>query len=82
MSLNETPNGVRYPRVGGTGQRHLSRNQLQATQTALKTRQTPTRRVHAVLATVLRLAINIPLLGSMISNIIFRHYHRQMMRLS
>jgi hypothetical protein len=49
FDLAQTPNGLRYPRVGGTRQRHFD-------ETSFKPRKlpenaaTPTRRVHAVLA--------------------------------
>ncbi len=42
------PNGVRYPRVGGTRQRHFAGTSLQPRELP-ENAQTPTRRVHAVL---------------------------------
>jgi len=46
--LLEPPNGLRYPRVGGTRQRHFDGTSLKPRKTP-ETAQTPTRRVHAVL---------------------------------
>jgi len=43
------PNGVRYPRVGGTRQRHFAGTSFQP-RNLPENAQTPTRRVHAVLA--------------------------------
>jgi hypothetical protein len=45
---NEVPNGLRYPRVGGTRQRHFAGADLKPHK-LLENAQTPTRRVHAVL---------------------------------
>ncbi len=42
------PNGVRYPRVGGTGERHFAGTNLKPRKLP-ENAQTPTRRVHAVL---------------------------------
>ncbi len=42
------PNGLRYPRVGGTRQRHFDGINSKP-QKLLENAQTPTRRVHAVL---------------------------------
>jgi len=43
------PNGLRYPRVGGTRGRHFDGTNLKPRK-LLKNAATPTRRVHAVLA--------------------------------
>ena len=43
------PNGVRYPLVGGTRQRHFDGTNLKPRR-LLENAQTPTSRVHAVLA--------------------------------
>ncbi len=43
------PNGVRYPRVGGTRQCHFAGTNLEPRK-LLENAATPTRRVHAVLA--------------------------------
>jgi len=42
------PNGVRYPRVGGTRERHFAGTSFQP-RNLLENAATPTRRVHAVL---------------------------------
>ena len=42
------PNGLRYPRVGGTRKRHFAGTSLKPRE-LLENAQTPTRRVHAVL---------------------------------
>ncbi len=42
------PNGERYPRVGGTRQRHFAGTNFQP-RNLPENAQTPTRRVHAVL---------------------------------
>jgi len=34
MIINEPPNGLRYPLVGGTRQRHFDGTKLQGTQSA------------------------------------------------
>jgi hypothetical protein len=47
-SLEEAPNGVRYPRVGGTRQRRFDGTNFKPRK-LLENAQTPTRRVHAVL---------------------------------
>jgi hypothetical protein len=43
------PNGLRYPRVGGTRERHFAGTNLKP-RNLLENAQTPIRRVHAVLA--------------------------------
>jgi hypothetical protein len=43
-----TPNGLRYPRVGGTRQRHFDGTNFKP-RNLPENAQTPTRRVHAVL---------------------------------
>ena len=48
----ETPNGLRYPRVGGTRERHFDGTSLKPRK-LLENAQTPTRRVHAVLGALL-----------------------------
>ena len=45
-----TPNGVRYPRVGGARERHFHRTHSKP-RNLLENAATPTRRVHAVLGT-------------------------------
>jgi len=45
------PNGVRYPRVGGTRQRHFDGTSSKPRKLP-ENAQTPTRRVHAVLGAV------------------------------
>ena len=44
----KAPNGVRYPRVGGTGERHFDGTNSKPRE-LLENAQTPTSRVHAVL---------------------------------
>jgi hypothetical protein len=44
----EAPNGLRYPRVGGTRERHVDGTNLKPRK-LLENAATPTRRVHAVL---------------------------------
>jgi len=46
--LLETPNGSRYPLVGGTRQRHFTGTRFKPHK-LLENAQTPTSRVHAVL---------------------------------
>jgi hypothetical protein len=46
--LNETPNGLRYPLVGGTRLRHFDGTNFKPRK-LLENAQTPTSRVHAVL---------------------------------
>ncbi len=46
--MKELPNGERYPRVGGTRQRHFAGTSLEPHK-MLENAATPTRRVHAVL---------------------------------
>jgi hypothetical protein len=46
------PNGLRYPRVGGTRQRHFIGTSFEPRK-LLENAQTPTRRVHAVLGALL-----------------------------
>ncbi len=46
------PNGVRYPRVGGTGQHHFAGTSFEPRKLP-ENAQTPTRRVHAVLGLLL-----------------------------
>jgi hypothetical protein len=55
MSLfcKEPANGVRYPLVGGTRQRHFAGINFKPRK-LLKNAQTPTSRVHAVLGGTLR----------------------------
>jgi hypothetical protein len=53
------PNGVRYLRVGGTGQRHFAGTNFKPHK-RLENAATPTRRVHAVLGC---LSQPLPLLG-------------------
>jgi len=48
MILVLLPNGLRYPRVGGTRQRHFAGTNFKPRK-LLENAQTPTRRVHAVL---------------------------------
>ncbi len=43
------PNGVRYPRVGGTRERHFDGTHFKPRK-PLENAATPTRRVHVVLA--------------------------------
>jgi len=45
------PNGLRYPLVGGTRQRHFDGTNLEPRK-LLENAQTPTSRVHAVLGSV------------------------------
>ncbi len=45
---SQPPNGVRYPRVGGTRQRHFAGANFKPRK-LLKNAARPTRRVHAVL---------------------------------
>jgi hypothetical protein len=45
----KTPNGLRYPRVGGTGQHGFDGTNIKPHK-RLENAATPTRRVHAVLA--------------------------------
>jgi hypothetical protein len=45
------PNGLRYPLVGGTRQRHFDGTSLKPHE-VLENAQTPTSRVHAVLGAV------------------------------
>jgi len=45
----QRPNGLRYPRVGGTRQRHFDGTSFEP-QKLPENAATPTRRVHAVLA--------------------------------
>ncbi len=52
MPLGVPPNGVRYPRVGGRRQRHFTGTSFEPRK-LLENAQTPTRRVHAVLARLL-----------------------------
>ena len=47
--MTEKPNGVRYPRVGGTRQRRFAGINFKP-RNLLENAQSPTRRVHAVLA--------------------------------
>ena len=47
----QPPNGVRYPLVGGTRQRHFDGTNLKPHK-VLENAQTPTSRVHAVLGGV------------------------------
>jgi hypothetical protein len=51
-ALIQAPNGERYPRVGGTRQRHFAGTDLKPRKVP-KNAATPTRRVHAVLGCVL-----------------------------
>jgi len=48
LLLNEQPNGLRYPLVGGTRQRHFDGINLKPCK-VLENAQTPASRVHAVL---------------------------------
>jgi hypothetical protein len=48
MNCSSTPNGWRYPLVGGTRERHFGRINLKP-QKLPENAQTPTSRVHAVL---------------------------------
>jgi hypothetical protein len=48
LLLNEPPNGLRYPLVGGTRQRHFDGTHSKPRK-APENAQTPTSRVHAVL---------------------------------
>ncbi len=50
------PNGLRYPRVGGTRQRRFAGTSLKPRK-LLKNAQTPTRRVHAVLGGVYQIEL-------------------------
>jgi hypothetical protein len=52
LLLKQLPNGVRYPRVGGTRGRHFAGTNSQP-RNLLKNAATPTRRVHAVLGVVI-----------------------------
>ncbi len=45
----QAPNGERYPRVGGTRERHFD-GTISKPRNLPENAQTPTRRVHAVLA--------------------------------
>jgi len=49
FTLAKPPNGVRYPLVGGTRQRHFAGTSLKPRK-VLENAQSPTCRVHAVLA--------------------------------
>ena len=49
MALQERANGWRYPLVGGTGQRYFDGTNFEPRK-VLENAQTPTSRVHAVLA--------------------------------
>ena len=55
FSNDQQPNGLRYPRVGGTRQRHFAGTSFELRE-LLENAATPTRRVHAVLGN-LRLKI-------------------------
>jgi hypothetical protein len=48
LFCKETPNGLRYPRVGGRGQ-GLGAGKTRSQKKSLKIAQNPTRRVHALL---------------------------------
>ena len=48
MLCKERANGLRYPLVGGTGQRHFDGTNFKPRK-VLENAQTPTSRVHAVL---------------------------------
>jgi len=48
LVLSEAPNGLRYPLVGGTRQRHFAGTNSKPRK-LLENAQTPTSRVHAVL---------------------------------
>jgi hypothetical protein len=48
MVFNKVPNGLRYPRVGGTRGRRFDGTRFKPRKLP-KNAQTPTRRVHAVL---------------------------------
>ncbi len=50
--LDPAPTGMRYPRVGGTRQRHFDGTSLQPRELP-ENAVTPTRRVHAVLGGVI-----------------------------
>ena len=50
--LDELPNGLRYPLVGGTRQVHFSGTNFKPRK-VLENAQTPTSRVHAVLGSFL-----------------------------
>jgi len=51
MTVLAAPNGLRYPRVGGTRQRDFAGTNFQPRKLP-ENAQTPTRRVHAVLGTL------------------------------
>jgi hypothetical protein len=51
------PNGLRYPRVGGTRERHFAGTNFKP-HNLLENAATPTRRVHAVLAGFRLLILN------------------------
>jgi hypothetical protein len=51
MHYTPLPNGVRYPLVGGTRERHFTGTNFKPRKVP-ENAQTPTSRVHAVLATV------------------------------
>ncbi len=51
LFTRKVPNGLRYPRVGGTRQRHFAGTSLEPCK-RLENAQTPTRRVHAVLGSL------------------------------
>jgi len=55
LLINEphrAPNGLRYPRVGGMRQRHFDGTNFKPRK-RLENAQTPTRRVHAMLGSLL-----------------------------
>src|SRR6266498_449120 len=51
LTTNKPPNGLRYPLVGGTRERHFDGTHLKSHK-VLENAQTPTSRVHAVLGGV------------------------------
>jgi hypothetical protein len=68
--IEAAPNGERYPRVGGTRQRRFAGTNFKPRKLP-ENAQTPTRRVHAVLAATLCLkcnldmnAVRVPLSGA------------------
>jgi len=52
------PNGLRYPRVGGTRERHFDGTNFKPHKT-LENAATPTRRVHAVLGALMDARITV-----------------------
>jgi hypothetical protein len=57
------PNGERYPRVGGTRQRHFDGTNFKPRK-LLENAATPTRRVHALLGSLLEATMRLGFLSS------------------